>query len=346
MRSTTTCVAALLCLVSVHLTTALGQTFELDGITFESTPTIITHATVAATASPGQDISSAKFKDVYFRTATGQFVLGLDSVSWDEVVFFNPPATGAGFTVDSGGGLVYFNVVHSLSEGPSNSAIVATVNDECYVMTTPFTTAFTSNFTASASTRIYEIERRKLDIDTSLFFASTDAYSVGGAYHSGGIRVFKLSDSDPGTPPIFDTATPGTNIIIAGADATYSTQLPPGLAVTPDGNIIYGKGNGKPSTNVTVYSYSGLDSGSGDYGSENGVFAVLEAIPDFNVHAGLTGADQLGSLSAIAYGQNLAGRVILSIVDQNSTSTDHSDDRIFFFAQTDDAPVGTVISIM
>ena len=168
---------------------------------------------------------------------------------------------------------------------------------------------------------------------------------TGGVYYDSGIRVFKLSDSDSGSPPIFDTATAGTNIVIGGADATYDGSLPPGLAITPAGNVILGDGNGKPSTNVTVYSYSGLDSGSGDYGSENGTFAELETITDFNAHAGLTGADRLGSLSAIAYGTNLAGRVILSIVDQSGTSGDHSDDRIFFFVQMDDPPKGTVVAI-
>jgi hypothetical protein len=212
-------------------------------------------------------------------------------------------------------------------------------------MTNVFSTEFTDEFTASASTRVYENERHKLDIDTSLFFASTDGAAFGGNYDDGGISIFKLSDSAPGAGPLFDTATRGTSIVVDGADATYSSTLPPGLAITPAGNIIYGNGNGKPSVNVIVYSYSGLDSASGDYGSENGVLSTTETIADFNVHVGLTGANKLGSLSAIAYGQNLDGRGVLSIVDQNGTVNDYSDDRIFFFVQQDTPPLGTLIYI-
>jgi len=336
---------ALLCLVGVSLTTTFGQTFDLDGVTFESTPTIITRDMVAATANPGQPIDAALFADVYFRTATGQFILGLGSGSYDEVVFFDSPATGSGFTVNTGGSIIYY-VTGSLSEGPDDSLISALLNDECNVTTNLFPLEdFTADFTASASTRIYEVERRKLDIDTSLLFASTDGSAYGGGYADGGISVFKLSDSAPGTGPMFDTATRGTNIVIAGGDSTYSGALPPGIAISPSGNVVYGKGNGKPSTNVVVYSYSGLDSSSGDYGSENGVFAEEESFSDFNAHVGLTGTNKLGSVSAIAYGANDEGQVILSIVDQNGTSADGSDDRIFFFVQQASPPMGTVIVI-
>jgi len=329
----------------ITVSTLFGQTFDLDGITFESTPTIISQATVAAMASPGQDISTAELRDVYFRTATGQFILGMYSGSYNEVVFFDPPATGAGFTVNSGGSLIDAETSDSLSEGPGDTVLTGKPTDQCWLMTNVFSVNFTADFTASASTRVNEKERRKLDIDTSLLFASTDGSAFGGNYDDGGISVFKLSDSNPGTAPLFDTATRGTSVVIDGADATYNNNLPPGLAITPAGNIVYGNGNGKPSVNVIVYSYSGLDPASGDYGSENGVLAVMEAIADFNVHVGLSGADKLGSLSAIAYGQNLDGRGVLSIVDQNGTASDYLDDRVFFFVQQDTPPQGTLIYI-
>jgi hypothetical protein len=68
----------------ITVSTLFGQTFDLDGITFVSAPSIISHATVAATADPGTggDISTAMFRDVYFRTATGQFILGMYSSSY------------------------------------------------------------------------------------------------------------------------------------------------------------------------------------------------------------------------------------------------------------------------
>jgi len=303
----------------------LAAMFTLDGISYSATPTIIDRDSIAGIANPGQDISSGELMDVYFRTATSQFVLGIRSTSFDEVVFFDSPASGSGYAVNAGGANIASSSSFSLTEAADGDVIVgesASLGD--FDEFSPFGTSFTTDFSAAAAGSVSRGTRGKLDTATDLFFSITGASFVGAG--EDGIVVHKLSDTVPLGD--YDTAVAGTMLPIA--DYGDTSGNPPGLTILSSGDLLTSNIH---AATFQQYDYTGLNSGDGDFGLETGSFSAVGAEGNWNTLIGLTGLSQITGVASLSLGTNTAGQSVLFLVDRGGTTADGSDDRVFIFAQ-------------